>query len=87
MGLLAAILPLATSCTSDCEVVTTCDADGRTLTTCVDGEAATIDCMAEHGQLCEAGACVDPWGYGSPTFASCAAHDRATPESLAGKAG
>lgn len=42
--------------------------------------------MTDHGQLCEADACVDPWRYGGPQWSTCPDEDRATPESLAQKA-
>jgi hypothetical protein len=44
----------------------------------------TCECAAD--QVCDDGACVDPWRYGSPVFSTCDADPRATPESLATKA-
>lgn len=38
-------------------------------------------CRAD-GKLCEAGACVLPWRYGSPTFDQCEGEPRRTTESL-----
>lgn len=63
-----------------------CAEDGRLLTVCVAGQWQATDCMAEHGQLCQAGACVDPWRYGSPVFSRCPDEPRATAESLREKA-
>lgn len=42
--------------------------------------------MAESGQLCESGACVDPWAFGSPQWSGCPDEMRATPETMAEKA-
>lgn len=63
-----------------------CSADGLVLTTCVDGKFETVACMADHGQLCETGACVDPWRYGSPEWSTCPDETRGTAESLVDKA-
>jgi len=63
-----------------------CDPDGILLQTCVGGEWIATDCMKDLGQLCENGACVDPWRYGSPVFDSCADDPAASTESLAEKA-
>ncbi len=65
---------------------TRCSADATVLETCSGGKWEKTQCMADQGQLCEAGACVDPWHYGSPTFDQCAGEPRATSESLAQKA-
>ncbi|HTL35089.1 MAG TPA: hypothetical protein VL326_18300 [Kofleriaceae bacterium] len=43
-------------------------------------------CACSDGKICEGDRCVDPWRYGSPTFSTCPAEPRATPESLAEKA-
>lgn len=43
------------------------------------------DCSAA-GQLCEDGACVEPWRYGNPVYPDCADDPGATSESLADKA-
>ncbi len=59
-----------------------CSDDALVLTSCQNGRWQTIECMSERGQLCEAGACVDPWRYGSPHFAGCPDEPLATPESL-----
>lgn len=59
-----------------------CSDDARELTTCVDGDWQAVDCLASAGQLCEAGACVDPWRYGAPEYPRCEADPLATPESL-----
>ncbi len=71
----------AASCTES-----VCSADATVLTECVKGKKREVDCLGERGQLCEAGACVDPWRYGAPQWPTCAAEDRATTESLADKA-
>ena len=63
-----------------------CSADALSARVCQNGAWQSVECMAEQGQLCEAGQCVDPWRYGSPTFDQCASEPRATPESLAEKA-
>lgn len=60
----------------------TCSADGFEVHTCVDGTWQITACMADRMQLCEAGRCVDPWSYGSPTWPACDGEARATPESL-----
>ena len=51
----------------------------------VDPPSCETTCAAE-GKLCEAGACVEPWRFGSPEFSRCDGEPRATPESLAQKA-
>lgn len=63
-----------------------CSADGLTLEQCTGGKLTVTSCMQTAGQLCEAGACVDPWRYGSPSFDQCTNDPRATSESLADKA-
>jgi hypothetical protein len=62
-----------------------CSADALTLTVCEEGKRVVIACMVDHGQLCEGGACVDPWHYGAPTFDRCAGEPQATAESLRDK--
>jgi len=59
-----------------------CSADALLLTVCRDGDWQEVDCMQEHGQLCESGACVDPWRYGSPAWPRVEDEPRATSESL-----
>lgn len=63
-----------------------CSADALSLRTCVDGAWQDVGCMADGGQLCQAGACVDPWRYDSPTWSTCPDSTRATTESLSAKA-
>ncbi len=63
-----------------------CSDDGLSVQVCNGGKLETTNCMQSAGQLCEAGACVDPWSYGSPSFDQCAGDPDATPESLADKA-
>jgi len=65
---------------------TSCSADGLTLTVCEEGKRRETACMADQGQLCEAGACVDPWRYGAPSWRRCEDEPRATVETLAEKA-
>ena len=62
-----------------------CSDDAVTLTVCAGGRLAVTDCYA-GGMLCEDGACVPPWRYGSPAFSRCDSDPRATPETLAAKA-
>ena len=64
----------------------TCSEDLRVLQRCVDGAWEETACLADQGQLCEAGECVDPWRLGSPEWSTCADDPLATPESLADKA-
>lgn len=81
------LLPLlAFGCSSDecAPGEATCSEDARTLTSCVDGALVVADC--EGGRLCEAGACVEPWRYGSPEWSTCADEPRATSQSLVEKA-
>lgn len=60
----------------------TCSEDGYVLSQCVDGKWQDTSCMADQGQLCQDGACVDPWRYDDPTWDKCADDPLATPESL-----
>jgi hypothetical protein len=48
--------------------------------------ACDATACAARGKLCDGDACVDPWRRGSPAFGTCAGEQRATVESLAGKA-
>ncbi len=89
--LLLFVVVLVAACTSESPAECagaeiTCSADGNELKTCSGGRWTTTACMRERGQLCEKGACVDPWRYGSPQFDTCADEPRATPESLRDKA-
>ncbi len=71
----------------DTEGTLACSADGYRLERCEGGFLVTEeDCIADRGMLCEDGACIEPWRYGSPTFDSCASDPRATVETLAEKA-
>jgi len=64
-----------------------CSADGAAVQRTVDGTATVVeDCLRSRGQLCEAAACVAPWRVGSPAFFR-GTNARATPQSLAAKAG
>ncbi|HOX27527.1 MAG TPA: hypothetical protein PLQ76_00075 [bacterium] len=63
----------------------TCSEDAYTLYVC-DGKWKAVECMRESGRLCESGACVDPWKYGSPKFKKIPADPGATKETLAQKA-
>lgn len=65
---------------------TECSEDGFSARVCEAGAWKTVECLRDQGRLCEAGACVEPWRYGSPAFDQCAADPRATPESLRDKA-
>lgn len=59
------------------------------LVACANEPDPTVPCeetCAALGQLCEAGACVEPWRHGSPVFSRCGDEPRATPETLAQKA-
>lgn len=85
LTLLGALAPLGCS-GGDCPESPQCSPDGYQLFTCQDDERVTIDCLRTAGQLCEAGACVDPWRYGSPSFGTCPNAAHATAESLAEKA-
>jgi len=54
---------------------------------CVNGQWQLAEnCMADYGRVCENGACVDPWTYGSPVVDDCADDPHATASSLAEKA-
>ncbi|MFC1888609.1 hypothetical protein ACFL4G_02520 [Thermodesulfobacteriota bacterium] len=66
---------------------TGCSDDALVLNVCRNGawEEETY-CMRDHGRLCEDGACVDPWRYGSPAFDACDDDPYATSMSLAEKA-
>ena len=70
----------ATECTPGCSE------DGRVALTCSDGKARSVECARDRGQLCEAGACVDPWRFGAPAYARCDGDPLSTPEGLATKA-
>ncbi len=63
-----------------------CSDDGLVLHRCVDGAFEETRCMAEFGQLCEDGACVDPWSVGAPVWPDCADEPRAAAEGLLEKA-
>jgi hypothetical protein len=62
-----------------------CSEDSLVLTICQEGKWQTIDCMAEQGRLCEAGACIEPARFGSPDWGRCETDPLATPESLHAK--
>ncbi len=64
----------------------TCSDDASMLRVCQDGAWVETDCRADHGRLCDGGACVDPWRYGSPQWGTCPSETRGTPEALAQKA-
>ncbi len=65
----------------------TCTDHALQVLECRDGvwEVAE-ECLRDDGRLCENGACVDPWRYGSPSFDSCADDPHATAMALAQKA-
>lgn len=63
-----------------------CSEDGYTLRRCVEGKWVETACMANERRLCEGGACVDPWRYGSPTWRTCPDDPFATGGTLAQKA-
>ncbi|NOZ00613.1 MAG: hypothetical protein GXP54_01825 [Deltaproteobacteria bacterium] len=63
-----------------------CSKNGYVLRTCVNGAWVEEKCMLDQGRLCEQGACVDPWRYGSPQWGTCPDDPLATKESLAEKA-
>jgi hypothetical protein len=66
---------------------TACTDDALNVLVCEQGAWRPGEkCLADQGRLCEAGACVDPWRYGSPTFDSCAGDPHATAASLSAKA-
>ncbi len=64
----------------------TCSDDAALLRTCKDGAWVETDCARTRGQLCENGACVDPWRYGSPQWDTCPDEPRATTQTMAEKA-
>ena len=45
-----------------------CSDDAYSLSMCEGGTWKTVECMGGQGKLCENGACVDPWRYGSPSW-------------------
>ena len=53
-----------------------------TLSRCVDGAWEETACLAEEGRLCEEGACVDPWLWGTPTWSTCPDEPQGTVEAL-----
>lgn len=63
-----------------------CSADALELHACESGAWKTTACMRDQGKLCEAGACVEPWRYGSPSFDQCASEPLAAPGTLREKA-
>jgi hypothetical protein len=63
-----------------------CSDNAFILTACENGTWLETNCMLEFGRLCEEGACVDPWKYGSPTYNGCSNDPDATTMSLAEKA-
>jgi len=63
----------------------TCSEDGLVLHLCAGGAWQEISCQADLGQICEQGACVDPWRYGSPTWDRCEDDPLAVPASLHAK--
>lgn len=63
-----------------------CSDDAYVKFTCTDGKWEQFECMKEKGQLCEDGACIDPWHYGNPTFGTCPNPEFGTQETLAQKA-
>lgn len=63
-----------------------CYENGYVLRRCSGGAWTEVQCMKEQGRLCENGACVDPWTYGSPQWGVCTDDPLATPETLAQKA-
>lgn len=63
-----------------------CSEDGYLLRRCEGGQWVETACMAQGRRLCEEGACVDPWHYGSPKWDGCPDEPLATQETLAEKA-
>jgi hypothetical protein len=63
-----------------------CSGDAYTLSVCEGGDWKNVACMQDRGQLCEAGACVDPWRYGSPAWRSADDEPLGAKETLAEKA-
>ncbi len=68
------------------EGAVTCSDDGNIARACVDGDWVDTACMADHGQLCADGACVDPWRLGDPVWSTCPDEPRDAGVSLADKA-
>ena len=68
----------------------TCSEDAYVLSRCIEGalgpEWEETPCLATHGQLCEEGACVDPWRYGAPVWSTCPDELQGTAETLVDKA-
>jgi len=66
---------------------TKCSEDAQVLLTCRE-ESWVEDqlCMQDQGRLCEEGACVDPWFYGTPELDPCLDDPHATAMTLADKA-
>ena len=60
-----------------------CSDDAYVKFTCTDVKWEQFECMKEKGQLCEDGACIDPWHYGNPTFGTCPNPEFGTQETLA----
>jgi hypothetical protein len=65
---------------------TWCSDDGYVAFACQDGTPVQTACMQAQGRLCESGACVDPWRYGSPAFTTCPDVVGGTAQTLAQKA-
>ncbi|MBP7126775.1 hypothetical protein KBD49_10470 [Myxococcota bacterium] len=63
-----------------------CSGDGYVAYSCTGGRAVETRCMEDQGRLCERGACVDPWAFGSPVFGTCPEVQDGTPETLSEKA-
>lgn len=63
-----------------------CSGDAYKLMRCEGGAWKSTECMSAEGKLCEAGACVDPWRYGSPAWKTPQTDPLDTPETLAEKA-
>jgi hypothetical protein len=60
--------------------------DSRVLKSFVAGAWVEHDCWVAERGLCQDGACVQPWAYGSPQWPTCAEETRGTTETLAQKA-
>ncbi|MEW6201474.1 MAG: hypothetical protein AB1546_05840 [bacterium] len=79
-------VPLLLGAKENCtEGARKCSEDAYSLFTCERGEWKTVECMREQGKLCENGACVEPWRYGSPAWSQ-ANEDGFTSPTLAEKA-
>lgn len=66
---------------------TRCAGDDLAVEVCAEGAWATrTNCLAEHGQVCEDGACVAPWRIAAAPVDSCAEDPNATALGLAAKA-